>query len=176
MASSYRWASTAVSPRYSSFLKQRCLKSDRKCYVSDDTYTRCDTTHQEPIPSVRRTSSYLLRIQSSFGGNTRPHPSCDPLHATLRTDAVELWCRDYQLSIRISVKASEWSGYIAIQPLGILPMRSPGAIGPHRVAFGLVHARTIVLHPRGRCAPYASFRGEYTYMPAGMSVVIFAAW
>ena len=41
-------------------------------------------------------------------------------------------------------------------------MRSPGAIGPHRVAFGLVHA-----HPRGRCAPSASFRGEDTCMPAG---------
>ena len=46
-------------------------------------------------------------------------------------------------------------------------MRLPGAIGPHRVAFGHVHARTIVLHPRSRCAPYVSFRGEDTYMPAG---------
>ena len=46
-------------------------------------------------------------------------------------------------------------------------MRSPGAIGPHRVAFGLAHARTIVLHPRSRRAPYVSFRVEDTYMPAG---------
>ena len=45
-------------------------------------------------------------------------------------------------------------------------MRPPRATGPHRVAFGLLHARTIVLHPRSRCAPFASFRGEDTYMPA----------
>ena len=46
-------------------------------------------------------------------------------------------------------------------------MRSPGSIGPHRVAFGRVHAGTIVLHPRSRCTLYVSFRGEDTYMPAG---------
>ena len=46
-------------------------------------------------------------------------------------------------------------------------MRSPGAIGPRHVAFEPVHARTIVLHPRSCCAPYVSFRGEDTYMPAG---------
>ena len=46
-------------------------------------------------------------------------------------------------------------------------MRPPRAIGPHRVAFGLVHARMIVLHPRSRCAPCVSSQGEDTYMPAG---------
>ena len=39
-------------------------------------------------------------------------------------------------------------------------------MGPDSVAFGLVDARTIVLHPRSRCAPCASFQGEDTYMPA----------
>ena len=39
-------------------------------------------------------------------------------------------------------------------------MRPPRATGPHRVAFGLLHARTIVLHPRSRCAPSGSFRAE----------------
>ena len=46
-------------------------------------------------------------------------------------------------------------------------MRSLGATGACRVAFGLVHARTMVLHPRSRRAPYVSFRGEDTCMPAG---------
>jgi hypothetical protein len=46
-------------------------------------------------------------------------------------------------------------------------MRPLKAIGPHSVAFELVHARTIVLHPRNHCAPCASFQGEDTYMPAG---------
>ena len=45
-------------------------------------------------------------------------------------------------------------------------MRPPRVAGPHRVAFGLVHARTILLHHRSRCAPFGSFRGEDTYMPA----------
>ena len=45
-------------------------------------------------------------------------------------------------------------------------MRQPRAIGPHGVAFGRVHARTIVLRPRSRCAPFRSFRVEDTYMPA----------
>ena len=45
-------------------------------------------------------------------------------------------------------------------------MRPPRAIGPHCVAFGLVHAQTIVLHHCSRCAPFGSFRGEDTYMPA----------
>ena len=46
-------------------------------------------------------------------------------------------------------------------------MRSPRAVDPHSIAFGLVHARTIVLLPRSRRGPYASFQGEDTYMPAG---------
>jgi hypothetical protein len=46
-------------------------------------------------------------------------------------------------------------------------MRRSRAVGPYSVAFGLVHARTIVLHPRGRCAPCASFQGEGAYMPTG---------
>ena len=46
-------------------------------------------------------------------------------------------------------------------------MRSPRAIGPRRVAFGLVQAQMIVSRPRSHCAPYASFQGEDTYMPAG---------
>ena len=45
-------------------------------------------------------------------------------------------------------------------------MRPPKAIRLHFVAFGLVHARTIVLHPRSRCALFGSFQGEDTYMPA----------
>jgi hypothetical protein len=47
-------------------------------------------------------------------------------------------------------------------------MRPPRAVGFHSVAFGLVRAQTIVLHPRSRCAPCASFQGEDTYMPAGI--------
>ena len=46
-------------------------------------------------------------------------------------------------------------------------MKPPRAAGPHSVAFGLVHARTIVLLPRSHCAPCVSFQGEDTYMPAG---------
>ena len=46
-------------------------------------------------------------------------------------------------------------------------MKPPRATSPHCVAFGLVHARTILLHHRNRCAPFGSFRGEDTYMPAG---------
>ena len=46
-------------------------------------------------------------------------------------------------------------------------MRPPRAIGTHSVAFGLVHARAIVLLLRSRCAPCARFQGEDTYMPAG---------
>ena len=46
-------------------------------------------------------------------------------------------------------------------------MRSPRAVRPNSVGFGLVHARTIVSHLRSRCAPCASFQGEDTYMPAG---------
>ena len=45
-------------------------------------------------------------------------------------------------------------------------MKPPTAVGPDRVAFGLVHARTIVLHLRSRCAPFGSFLGADTYMPA----------
>ena len=45
-------------------------------------------------------------------------------------------------------------------------MRPPKAILLHCVAFGLVHARTIVLHHRSHCALFASFQGEDTYMPA----------
>ena len=47
-------------------------------------------------------------------------------------------------------------------------MRPPRAVGFHSVALGLVRARTIVLHPRSRCAPCASFQGENTYMPDGI--------
>jgi hypothetical protein len=46
-------------------------------------------------------------------------------------------------------------------------MRPPRVVGPHRVVFGLVHARMTVLHLRSRCAPCARFQGEDTYMPAG---------
>ena len=46
-------------------------------------------------------------------------------------------------------------------------MRPPRAIGLHTVGFGLVHAPTIVLHPRSRRASCANFQGEDTYMPAG---------
>ena len=46
-------------------------------------------------------------------------------------------------------------------------MRPPRVVDPHRVAFGLVHARTTVLHHRSRCAPFGNCRGEDTYMPVG---------
>ena len=55
---------------------------------------------------------------------------------------------------------------LAIYPLVNLPMR-PRAVGPHSIAFGLVHVRTIVLHPRSCCAPCTNFQGGDTYMPAG---------
>ena len=51
--------------------------------------------------------------------------------------------------------------------MGSSPMKPPRAVGAHRVAFGLVHARTIVLHFRSRRAPFRSCRGENTYTPAG---------
>ena len=54
-----------------------------------------------------------------------------------------------------------------MHPLGSIPVRPPRVIGPRSAAFGLVRVRTIALHPRSRCAPCASFQGEYTYMPTG---------
>ena len=44
-------------------------------------------------------------------------------------------------------------------------MRPPRVLDSDGVAFGLVHARTIVLHPRSRDSPCARFQGEGTYMP-----------
>ena len=72
MASSYRWTSAAVSPRGSSFLKQRCLKAERKYYVSDAAYMGYTITHQDPIPSAHHVGSSLLQIESPFGENNRP--------------------------------------------------------------------------------------------------------
>ena len=51
--------------------------------------------------------------------------------------------------------------------LGSLPVRPPRTLDSHGIAFGLVHARTTVLHPRSRCAPRASSQGGDAYMPAG---------
>ena len=73
MATSYRWASTAASPRRSRFLKERCLKSDRKRYVSDGIYTRCadhsPRTHSEC--SSCRFNSLVIWWKQSTASATR---------------------------------------------------------------------------------------------------------
>ena len=64
MASSYCWASTAVSPRCSSFSTQRRLKSDRKEYVSDDAYQAVPPPTKSPFrvfTTQVRLSSQLSR-------------------------------------------------------------------------------------------------------------------
>ena len=66
MASSYRWASTAISPRCSNVVKEHCLKSDRKCYLSDDAkYTglRALVLTKNPFPVL--TAQVYLSSQFS---------------------------------------------------------------------------------------------------------------
>ena len=62
MASSYRWASIAVSPSCSSFLNERCLKSDRKCYVSDDAYQDARSLTKSPF----RVLTVQVHLSSQF--------------------------------------------------------------------------------------------------------------
>ena len=44
------------------------------------------------------------------------------------------------------------------------------------VAFGLVHVRTIVSHPRSHDFPCTRFQGEDACTPVKMSVVMFVVW
>ena len=64
MASLYRWASIAVSPRCSSLLKERCLKSERKRYVRDGV--KCARDVMPLTRSPIRVITLLANLSSQF--------------------------------------------------------------------------------------------------------------
>lgn len=55
---------------------------------------------------------------------------------------------------------------MTMEPLVSLPARPPTAIDSFGVAFGFVHARIHVSHPRSPYSPYARLQGEGTYISA----------
>lgn len=73
MASSYRLATTAASPRHSSFLEKHCLKSGREIVVSTTIpytrYARLLAKNPFRLPGeCILTSQFALHLMETFGG------------------------------------------------------------------------------------------------------------
>ena len=110
MASLYRWASTAVSPRYSSFLNQRCLKSNRKCYVSDAAHTGCHAARHSP----------------------RAHSGCLPCGFVSPPNSVIIWWKHSTASVTRSIVSRHSHTTWYIVTLGSVNYKPTASI-PRRV-------------------------------------------